>query len=110
MASRLGERIGQRLRARREAQGLTQAELAERVGITDNYLSAVERGVKLPTLPTLDALATALDTQPVELLGTTRGDAWLDELVDVGSAVPKSLRPIALAVLRAITGARSHRG
>ncbi len=103
-------RIGKRLRARREAQGLTQAELAERVDITDNYLSALERGVKLPTLPTLEALATALEVQPAELLGATKADPWLDELVDVGSAVPRSLRPIALAVLRAISGARPPRG
>lgn len=102
-------RIGRRLRARREAQGLTQAQLAERVGITDNYLSAVERGVKLPTLVTLEAFAKALNVQPSDLLATSKGDPWIDEFVDVGSAVPRNLRPMALAVLRAMSASRpSH--
>ena len=37
--------FGQTVRDRRQAQGLSQDELAERVGISRNYLSQIERGV-----------------------------------------------------------------
>ena len=39
---------------------LSQAELAERSGISQGYLSSLERGEKQPTLPVLKRLASAL--------------------------------------------------
>ena len=39
---------------------LSQAELAERAGISQGYLSSLERGEKQPTLPVLKRLASAL--------------------------------------------------
>ena len=38
---------------------LSQAELAERSGISQGYLSSLERGEKQPTLPVLKRLAEA---------------------------------------------------
>lgn len=60
--------LGARLRTLRSKSGLQLAELAERAGITQAYLSDVERGRKLPTLVTLDALAAALGASPAKLL------------------------------------------
>jgi transcriptional regulator with XRE-family HTH domain len=37
--------FGQTVRDRRQAQGLSQDDLAERVGISRNYLSQIERGL-----------------------------------------------------------------
>lgn len=45
--------VGKRIKEYRIKAGLTQEELAERVGISPNYLSAVERGVKLVRLDKL---------------------------------------------------------
>ena len=59
--------LGARVRALRTDAGMQLAELAERAGLTKAYLSDVERGRKLPTLPTLDALAAGLDTSPAKL-------------------------------------------
>lgn len=60
--------LGARLRERRTQAGLQLAELAELAGISQAYLSYLERGHRLPPLPTLDALAVALGTTATELL------------------------------------------
>ncbi len=95
-----GARLGARLRARREALGLSQAELAERVDISANYVGVLERGLKLPTLDKLFALAKALGVPASELLGEPRADPWIEEVVTVAATMPRPLRAVALAVLR----------
>ncbi|MEA3030149.1 MAG: hypothetical protein QOG13_1474 [Sphingomonadales bacterium] len=54
-------------RLRREA-GLTQEQLAERCGLSQQYLSDLERGKLNPTVVTLYELATALGVSHVELV------------------------------------------
>jgi len=59
--------IGTWLRLRREQAGLTQAELAERAGLTASGIAALERGRRKRPYPhTLRALATALDLSDAE--------------------------------------------
>lgn len=45
----------------RESKGLTQTELAERVGITPPAISLLEAGKKQPSFDTLKHLAIELD-------------------------------------------------
>ena len=47
--------------------GLTQEKLAEKAGISANYLSMVEISKKFPTPEMLDRLAQALDIQTFQL-------------------------------------------
>ena len=47
------------LDARKNA-GLTQAELAERIGADKGYISRVERGLTIPTVATLYKIAAAM--------------------------------------------------
>jgi transcriptional regulator with XRE-family HTH domain len=56
----LAQRIGVRLRALRKARQLTLAALSQRSGMSISYLSAVEKGVNLPSLHTLARLTDAL--------------------------------------------------
>ena len=44
----------------RRAKKITQTELAERVNVTSNYLSQVERGFKTASLPIIMAIAEEL--------------------------------------------------
>ncbi|MDR0416246.1 MAG: helix-turn-helix domain-containing protein [Propionibacteriaceae bacterium] len=44
----------------RTDNGLTQTELARRMGSTQEYVSSVERGVRTPTLDTLQRMAAAV--------------------------------------------------
>jgi transcriptional regulator with XRE-family HTH domain len=61
-SSSLAGRIGRRLRARRQELGRTLAETAARSGLSVSYLSAIEKGVNLPSLQTLVKISEALET------------------------------------------------
>lgn len=50
-------RLGERIHALRHSRTLTQDELAHRCGISQKYLSELERGEKAPSWETLVALA-----------------------------------------------------
>ena len=102
-----GERLGARLRAQREALGLTQAKLAERAGVTSNYVGVLERGLKLPTIDTLVRVAKALDMAPSALLGDVRPkDHWAEDVLAVATAIPEARRSLALAILKTVDTTR----
>jgi plasmid maintenance system antidote protein VapI len=52
--------VGLRLRATRLAQGMSQASLAELLGITQSNVSGLERGVRSLTIHQVAKLATTL--------------------------------------------------
>lgn len=53
--------IGENIRKERKRQLLTMEKLAEMAGITENFLGKVERGDSMPSLPTMDSIACALN-------------------------------------------------
>jgi ribosome-binding protein aMBF1 (putative translation factor) len=55
--------IGQAVRERRLALGLSQTELATRAGMTQPALSRLEAGGVVPTIPLLERISTALDAE-----------------------------------------------
>lgn len=57
-----------KVRTLREAAGLTQAELAERSGVSQTWISRLERGQENPTLATLRRLAAAFGVRVTDLL------------------------------------------
>jgi transcriptional regulator with XRE-family HTH domain len=61
--------FGLHVRARRRASGLTQAELAERAGVSVDAIGQIERGKIAASFDTIGALAQALDVHPAELFG-----------------------------------------
>jgi transcriptional regulator with XRE-family HTH domain len=52
--------LGRRVRALRMKRGLSQEELAESSGLHRNYVGAIERGEKNPTITTIKKLTKAL--------------------------------------------------
>ena len=52
--------IGRKLSETRQALGLTQAEVAERLGVSASYLSAVEAGKRNLTVAQLANIANAM--------------------------------------------------
>src|SRR5260370_12326306 len=60
--------FGQNLRAARVKTGLTQAQLAERTGLTQQYVSWVESGHANITLATMTGLARVVGQGVVALL------------------------------------------
>ena len=52
--------MGKQIKALRQARGMSQEELSEKISINSKYLSAIERGKANPTLDILTRLADAL--------------------------------------------------
>lgn len=62
MAS-LQQQIGSRIKELRQLKGYTQAELAELVDISTNYIGYIERGRRTLSLQTLERLAHTLGVE-----------------------------------------------
>jgi transcriptional regulator with XRE-family HTH domain len=60
--------VGENTARLRNSLGLTQEQLAERSGLSQQYLSGLERGKRNPTVLTLYELAVALRVDPADLL------------------------------------------
>lgn len=73
--------IGRRIARRRKELGLKQAQVEERAGIGQKYLSVIERGFSIPSTEVIMRLASALETTPDEfLVGSARheNEQWRD--------------------------------
>jgi transcriptional regulator with XRE-family HTH domain len=66
--STLVKKLGEAVRQRREALGLSQESLAEAAAFDRTYISLIERGQRNPSFTNLCRLAAALDTSPSDLL------------------------------------------
>lgn len=70
MSPEKAETFGERLRRVREERGIVLRELAEQAGLTDSYLSEVERGLRPPPRrdrAAIARLAEALEDDPYTL-------------------------------------------
>ena len=56
-------RIGEEVRRLREERGLSQRELAERMGASQSVIARLEAGAVEPTIATLDRVAAALGVE-----------------------------------------------
>mgnify|MGYP001159064175 CR=1 FL=1 len=57
----IDKRIGKRVKQCRERLGISQEELAEKTGLTANYISTVERGMSFPRCEKLIILLNGLE-------------------------------------------------
>jgi transcriptional regulator with XRE-family HTH domain len=64
--------IGSVLRAKREKLAISQEEVAERAGVDRTYVSRLERGLKSPTVETLERICAALGTLPERVIEEAR--------------------------------------
>ncbi len=103
----------QRIAFRRKQLGMTQEELAERVGTSQRQISKYETGKQDPTGDVIIALAFALDTTADWLLGLTniadrplrgQGDLSQDEieLLEMYRNKPSDKRKMVLDVARVL--------
>lgn len=60
--------VGRNVRDARVAAGLTQEELANRSGFSQQYLSDLERGHRNPTIVTIYELSQALGVSHIDLV------------------------------------------
>lgn len=59
--------LGEQLRRRRHERDETLSETADKAGVSPQYLSEIERGLKEPSSEMIAAVAGALDTTLIEL-------------------------------------------
>lgn len=103
----LAKQFGLGVRSRRRAKGLTQAQLGEASGLSEEWLRRIERGAGAPSFETLEALAAALSCgvgelfspiTPREMIGSRVGALladvpddeldWLEALIRVALRHP----------------------
>lgn len=93
-------RIGAFIRSVRKESGLTQEQLAERLGVSQRSVSRWETGRTMPDYSLLPALCEALGINVAELLGAER---------IAGDSVPKKQVTAAARSLIALMGVRKRR-
>ncbi|MBL9082695.1 MAG: helix-turn-helix transcriptional regulator [Planctomycetales bacterium] len=63
------QRLGERVRKRREERGLTQQQLGDQCDLHRTFIGSVERGERNVSVLNVRRLAVVLRTTPAELLG-----------------------------------------
>ena len=74
--------IGMNIRQYRMAKNLRQEDIAERTGLSTNYIGMIERGEKIPSLERFIDIANALHVSADQLLA---------DVLDTGYTVKTSL-------------------
>ena len=88
--------LGERLRAHRHDRGQTLGDIAERAGVSPQYLSEMERGLKEPSSEMIAAVAGALDV--------TLGELTLDIAERLSPAPSASAAQVSAPARRACAG------
>lgn len=99
MPRKAAKKSANHLRAWREFRGLTQDELAAKVGTAGNVISLLESGARRLSDKWLYKLAPALETRPGFLLEFAPDDADLSILKAIGE-MDTERRPEALRLLQ----------
>ena len=55
--------LGERIRALRSKRGLSQEQLALKAGLTPSFIGQIERGLKSPTVTSIEKIVNALDVK-----------------------------------------------
>ena len=95
--------IGANIRKERKKQRLTIEQLAEKAGITENFLGKIERGDGVPSLPTIDSIACALNVSIDFLKGDTNynADYLLANIVSEVNQLEDSNKELFIDFIRA---------
>ena len=79
--------IGENIRRYRKAAGLSQAELAKRIGKTRSAISQYESNTTTPYMYVIDKIANVLCVSPENIVSNTALTAYEKELLDVARMI-----------------------
>ncbi|MEV7757837.1 helix-turn-helix transcriptional regulator [Microbacterium sp. NPDC089180] len=68
MEGELQRTLGRNVRAHRQQLGLSQEQLAEKLGYHRTYIGGIEQGLRNLSLRSVERLADDLGLQPIDLL------------------------------------------
>ena len=95
------------MRERRKSLGLTQEQLADKSGLSANYIAKLEMEKRIPSASALVSLSEALQVKVAELLSEETGEVWTDATKEMAYIV-RSLNAedtqFALDSLRLVVG------
>jgi len=95
-------RVGRTVRALRLLRGLTQAELGEQCGVSQNHLSNVENGNREVSVALVARVARALRVPP-NLIVVAAFEAGQDAGSDSPESLASSMRELLFSVLDDVT-------
>lgn len=87
---KISQTVGAAIASHRVRAGLTQEDVAERLGVGNEAISRLERGIVLPSIPRLSELAELFDCRIDELLLTAS-----DRKSDQAAAIEAHLRDLS---------------
>lgn len=67
---------GQRIKEARKKAGLTQAELAKMLGVSNSFIAQYENDLRKPKIETLQRIAVELEISPTALLPDSTIESW----------------------------------
>jgi transcriptional regulator with XRE-family HTH domain len=104
----LAVRLGRALQQARRIKDLSQAEVAEKLELSVNFIARVERGEALMSVENVFEAARLLNISLDELVDDTRA-AWSSELLALAAALKESERTFVLKQLRATVGTHASK-
>jgi transcriptional regulator with XRE-family HTH domain len=69
MTDKALKRIGEKLQAARKLKGLTQEQVADKVGLSRTYYAQIERGERNPSTTVITAIISAIGVDITDILG-----------------------------------------
>jgi transcriptional regulator with XRE-family HTH domain len=85
--------VGQAIHRARQQAGMSMRTLADRCGVSQPFISTIERGLSTPSISTLFRLAEVLGTEPAALLPVHQADEVSVIRAGEGRQVPSSDSP-----------------
>lgn len=98
--------IGQRVKYYRKQSGLTQEQLAERVNISDVYLSRIENGAAKPTLDVYANICSTLRCDLSALFSnvSTESERYQsDRILELFQSCTPRVKPVVLDLLEKLS-------
>jgi len=99
--------LGSMIAELRKQRGMTQLDLAEKMGVTDKAVSKWERDLSCPDINSLPHLAEILGVSVEELMQSKKEAASAGKVDEILSVAPKAVA-LAMGVAVAVLGALSE--
>jgi transcriptional regulator with XRE-family HTH domain len=112
------ETLGEYIRRQRELHELSMRQVAQMAGISNPYLSQIERGLREPSERVMEAIARTLELSAEKLYeqagwsvpGTEdEDDSEVESAIEADSRLTARQRQALLEVYRSFTGRRAPR-
>lgn len=92
-------KVGDRIRVLRIKRGLSQAQLADAIGMKRSAIGNYERGIREPDLDTIEAFADFFDVSIADLMGREETGYLRDALREVDQQLSAPFRSSELRML-----------